>query len=184
MEVDQDHLPAGSKRLVDGLESSLRKLEVVVGVADEHQIDGVLRQLGRELIALDRLDVLDLAVGARLLDVTKKGLRDIDGEHLALVPDLGGKLPREQSGAGADVGDRHAGLELAGGDDLLGVGGDLPAFSFELLEKVLDVRVLEGLVDPGANALFLGADRTQRQQAERHTDDRHREPVFHWMSFR
>jgi len=62
MEVDQDYSASGSKGIMDGLQGALWKLEVVVGVADEHEIDGVLGQLGRELIALDRLDVLDLAI--------------------------------------------------------------------------------------------------------------------------
>src|SRR5262245_28253058 len=42
IKVDQDDLPAGSKGFMDRLHGSLRKLEMVISVADENQIDRVL----------------------------------------------------------------------------------------------------------------------------------------------
>jgi hypothetical protein len=38
MEVDQDDLPSRPKGVMDRLQSSLRKLKVVVGIADENQV--------------------------------------------------------------------------------------------------------------------------------------------------
>src|SRR5713226_6241380 len=89
MEVDQDDLSTGPQRIMDGLQGALRKLEMVVGVADENQIDAVRGQLGRELIALNRLDVLDLVLLAGLLDVSKRGRSNSHGIDFALFPDLG-----------------------------------------------------------------------------------------------
>ena len=45
MKIDQDELPTGSEGVVDGFQSSLRKLEVVVSIANKNQIDRVLRSL-------------------------------------------------------------------------------------------------------------------------------------------
>ena len=47
----QDDLAAGKQSVVDRLQRALRKFKVVVCVADENQIDGVLGELCRELIA-------------------------------------------------------------------------------------------------------------------------------------
>src|SRR6516162_4906929 len=151
MEIDQDDLSRWSKGVIDGLQRSLRKLEMVVRVADENQIDGVPGQLGRKLMALNCLDVLELVFFASFLDVAQKGWGDIHGDDLPLFPDLGSEPTSKQSGAGANVSDYHSRLDLAGGDDFLGVGGNLSAFALELLEKVLEVRVFKRLVDSGPN---------------------------------
>src|SRR4029079_16408334 len=60
VEVDQNESSTWAKGVMDRLERSLRKLEMVVGVADEDEIDGILRQLGRGLVAKDCLNVFDL----------------------------------------------------------------------------------------------------------------------------
>jgi hypothetical protein len=153
VEVDEDNSTSGSQGVMNGLERSLRKLEVMIGVADENEIDGVLGQLGAELVTQHRLDVLDLGVLACLLIVTKEGRGYILGVNLALVSDLGGELSGEQASASANV-----------GDDLLGLGGDLSALPLELLEEVFEIGIFKGLVDSGLDALLLGRGWNQDQK--------------------
>ncbi|HEV3146623.1 MAG TPA: hypothetical protein VGZ47_22235 [Gemmataceae bacterium] len=171
VEVDQDDLASWSKGVVDGLKGALRELEVVVRVANKHKINRVFGQLCRKLIAMNRLDVLDSGVAACLLDVTQKGLGNIDGINLALVPDLDGKLSGEKPGACADISNHHSGLEFTGGDDFLGLGGDLPALPLELADVLLQVWVLEGFVDAGLDAFFLGRGGNDRQKANAKNGD-------------
>ena len=63
-----------------------------------------------------RLDVRDALLGARLDDVLEKLLVDLDRVQLAARPDRARQRQAEDSGAGADVGDQHARLELQRGD--------------------------------------------------------------------
>src|SRR5262245_1392999 len=183
MEVDQDDLPSGSKGVMDGLQGSLRELEVVVRVADEHQVNGILGQFGRELVAQDRLDVRELALPAGLLDVAQKGRGNVHGKDLPLFADGFGELAGERPCSGPNVSDHHPRLELAGGDDVPGVGGNLSALPLELLDELLEVRVLKRLVDPRPNALLLGSRRQQRREANDQDGNKSREEGFHALSF-
>src|SRR5262249_33652848 len=119
-----------------------------------------------ELMAQDRLDVLDLVFLACLVDVLKECGGNIHGDDFSIVPDLRSKHAREQPRSGPHIGDFHPCLEFAGCHDLVAVRGDFAALALKLLEELLEVRILKWLVDSGPNALFLGRNGSKCQQAD------------------
>src|SRR5262249_32202657 len=72
LEIDQYISPTGPERTVDGLHRFGRELEVVIGVADESQVDRVRRQGHGGLGADDADHVLDAFLLARFRDVVDK----------------------------------------------------------------------------------------------------------------
>ena len=158
LEVDHDELATWLQSAVERVQRSERELEVMIGVAHERHVDGVGRQLAGLLGALHQADVLDSLILAGLVDVIQKGLCDVHGVDLALGPHFLGEQPREEPRARADVGNGHAGFELAGLDDLLAFAVDFAALDLELSQESFQVRVLERLVDVRPNALFLGGE--------------------------
>ena len=83
----------------------------------------------------------------------EEGGHDVDDVELALGADGQGQGLEEGPGAGTDVGDDHARLQLEGSDDLVAVGDDLAALALEGIRPGLHGTVGEVLVvDAGANA--------------------------------
>jgi hypothetical protein len=91
----------------------------------------------------------------------QKRKRDLSNHRSRLH--LFGEQTREQAGAGP----RHAGPELAGGDDLLPFRVDLAALDLELADERVEFGVLEGLVDAGPDALLLAADGARAKRRAR-----------------
>lgn len=96
---------------------------------------------------------------AGLLDVFEELRGNVHGVHLPVRPHFLGEEAGEQPRPGPDVGHHHSRLHLAGGCNLCPVGEHLAALALKLLLEPLYVRVLERVVDPGFDTLFLGGDR-------------------------
>ena len=96
--------------------------------------------------------------------------RDFDGIDFPFVAHLGGEQEGKKAGARAHVCDHHAGFDFTGGDDLLAFSKDFPAFGLEDIGEMLYVGILEGVVDPRADAFFLteAAPLAQAQDNQRH----------------
>src|ERR1043165_4859567 len=110
LEVDHHQRSAGPQRAPDRVEHRSRILEVVIGVADENEID---RARLEARIGLRRDDAHDIVQSgrARLLEVAlDEAACDVDRVDAALRPDSGGEKASEKPGAGANVGDRLPGL--------------------------------------------------------------------------
>src|SRR5262249_53907642 len=143
-----------------------RKLEVMVGVTDERQIDGIWPELRAIRRADDADYIREPCFRARLFNVSNKLRGDVDGVDFSLGPDFLCEKASEEACAGADIGHSHPGTEPARGDDLLPPGEDLPAFDFEFANILLDVRIFELLVNAWANALFLGRSKANNSDKE------------------
>ena len=157
--IDQ-HQPAA--RLQGGMQRGQRflgKLEVVIDVAEEDHVDRGRRQFARIDFGEHRLDILDSGVFAGRLDMFEEVRGDVGGIDGPARRDFRGEQPREQPGAGADVGHRHARLEPAGGDDLLAEVEHLAALDLERGDELLRVGVFfVRRVDARIDALLLGPD--------------------------
>ena len=164
MEVDHNDLTAGPQGFVNRSHRLVRKLEVVVGIADKDQIDGFRRQLHGVGGADDADNVFDVCFLAGLLDMLDELGGDVHGVHRSLGAELLGEEVSEQAGPGTDVGHGHLWLELAGRNDFLSLDEDFPALGLERPDEFLHVGVLERLVDARADAFFL----TRSQGNERH----------------
>ena len=156
-EIEQDELSAGTKGLVDGSHGLLGILEMMVGVADEGQIDGVWRQFTGCRSADYASYVFQPRFLGSLLDVLDEFPGDVHSIDPSLGTDLDGKQAGEKARAGTDVGNYHAGLEFAGGHDLLSLPENLPALAVS--DLVCDVRIFILLVDTREDAFLLGMSR-------------------------
>ena len=154
------HEPA--TRFQGGMERGQRflgKLEVVVNVAEEDHIDRGRRQLAGIDFGEHGLDILDSGVFAGGLDMFEEVRGDVGRIDGPARRHLGGEQPREQPGAGPDVGHRHARLQPASGDDLLAEVEDLAALDLERGDELLRIGVLfVRRVDARIDALLLGSE--------------------------
>src|SRR5262249_36823548 len=147
LEIDDNQSATGTQGSVDRSHRLEGIFEMMIGIADEGQIDGFFRQLYRVGLADHADHVFEALFLAGLLDIFDELGGNIHGMPLAPGADLFRKKAREQSGAGADVAHGHAGLELSGSNDVLTFGEDFPALEFKFPDELLDIRILERLVD-------------------------------------
>ena len=142
------------------VQCSLRKLEVVINVADEHQINRIWRKLGRILLADHADDVLHLLLVSGFLDVVHKFLCNVHGINLPRSSDRRRNHSSEEAGSRPDIGHGHSRFQFQCGDDFLAMIKDIPAIRFEALNGFRDIRMLVGLVDAGIHALFLSVEQS------------------------
>jgi hypothetical protein len=179
LEIDHDDLASRAQRPLERGQGLRGKLEVMVGVADEGQVDRVRRQFEGVGLADDTDDVRDPLHLARPVNVLDEGGRDVHGVDLALWTDLRREQAREEAGAGADVRHDHARFEPAGGQDLLPLGVDLAAFNFEGFDEAGDIGGFKGLVDSRANALLLGPEPWRKSEEHRTAQTRKKGHALH-----
>ena len=160
----------GFQRCVHGAQHRLWIFEVMIHIGQKRDID---RRGGNRHI-LWRVDNTG-DVGETLLlhvrhGVVDEGFGDIDGIDLAAGAHCIRKQPREQSGAGTDVSDRHAGLDLRRGDNLVALVEHLAPFFMEGVGPRLERAVEKRLVDAGSDAFVLresGARKTRHANHQR-----------------
>ena len=98
-------------------------------------------------------------------DAVDELIGDVDGVDATLGADGLRKQPRKQPRAGADVGHRHAGRELAGRHQRLSLVVDLAAFFFEAFDPFRDDRLGKRIIDARPQTLVLRCcDATVKQQ--------------------
>ncbi|MCU0873075.1 MAG: hypothetical protein MUE50_12110 [Pirellulaceae bacterium] len=141
LELHDHQPPAGPQGLADRSQTLLGPLEVVIRVADEHQIDRIGGQTRGIVRADDARHVRQVLFPAGALDVLDELLRDIDRVHLARR-DQRREQPREQARPGPDVGHVQSGLQPASRHDLLPLLENLAAFALEVLDRLADVGII------------------------------------------
>jgi hypothetical protein len=141
---------------MDGCHGLERIFEVVIGVADQRNVDGVRGQLDGNRRAQHASHILDLLLPADFFDVLNKLGNDLHGVNLTGRPNGLDQEHGEYPGASANIGHSHAGFELAGRNYLVPVCERLPVVRLEFLDELLNVRILVRLVDPWPDTFFLG----------------------------
>ena len=92
---------------------------MVPDVADENAIDRSVRQQRVVQVGQDRDDVGRVGFAYAPVDVADHVGADVDGVDFALVADKVRQAECEIARAGADVGDRFAGLDVERAQDLM-----------------------------------------------------------------
>ena len=153
--VDNNDATIAAQRLVYGSQCLPRIFKVMVGVGDKGKVDGVSRQPDSNGRVDDARHIHQALFAAGTQDIVDKGAGDIDGIDCAARFDGGCKQAGKQAGAGADIGDSHAGTDLAGSDDGMALVVDFTTAALEGADPLLPVRIDEVTVDARADALFL-----------------------------
>src|SRR5690606_25737908 len=114
--VDENDAPARLERPLDRCHCLEGKLEMMVRVADEGDVDGFRWQLLRVDRREQRVDVSLHRLATGRLNVIEERLRYVDGDHAAILPDRLREEMREQASPRTDVGDGLSRLDLASAD--------------------------------------------------------------------
>ena len=157
MKIDVDNAPAGLQRLRQFPIVRRPVLDMMQNVAEENRIHRAIRQFG---IVGGGEHGFDIRRRILLRDLEQLGI-DIHGV------DFGGvvrETAREIAGAGADIGDDFARLEIERRDDVV---RQLPDIALRIFE---DPRVLLGVMRRVVLVLGLGGSGGQgrQEQAESH----------------
>src|SRR5439155_7549413 len=113
-EFHQYNLASRTEGLEDRMHGSVRKLEVMIGVADKGEVNGVGGQFGGGRRADHAYDLLEILLVTRLDDVIDELFRDVHGVDLAFRADERREKTRKQTGAGSDIDNHHATFDLRG----------------------------------------------------------------------
>ena len=129
---------------------------MVVGVADENQIDGIGSKMSRPLPAQNTLDIGDAFFSRSFFDVIDRLLSNIHRINLAIGSNLAGHETRHEAAPCPDVGDIIADFQPECRYDGVTVLVGGPALPLETLHDRFDVGILEPLVDRRIDdAIFL-----------------------------
>jgi hypothetical protein len=158
LEVDHDQLPTRLQRLRDRLHRGLRELKVMIGIADESEVDGVGRQPHVIIRTEYGRNVARLAGPGTLMNVLKKTWTDVDRIDPSVRTCCVDEPMGVEPGTCANIRNDHARLKLAGLKDCIPRGIDFAAFDFESLQPINDLqaRITKGIIDPGFNGFLLG----------------------------
>ena len=178
LEVDHDETPARLEASVDRGERTLRALEVVVGVADENEVDRLRSEADGVVRAEHRRKVEEAVRLCALLNVFQELGSDIDSVHPAMHPDRLREELAVEARSGADIRDALARPQTTGFKHLRPSREHLATLHLKAADPLVDIEfgVLETRVDPFGNdeCRFL-ADRhpdgvSKQQQAHRQDD--------------
>ena len=141
-------------------------LEVVIHVADEHEIDRVGRQIRCRICTENANDVIESFVARCRDNVLDHLWRDLDGIDPALGSNLRGHQTGQESGPGSNVGNVVAGLEAERGHHGVSCSIDVPVLTLETAFELVDVRVSEPLVDGGVDFGCLRSNNRGKQECQ------------------
>ena len=127
---------------------------MMVGVADEHQVDTVGRQAGATLIVDHAAYVVKPDVPRPLNAGIDEVRRDIDRIDQAARADLARHHHAEKAAAGTDVRHPLTWLQPELTDDIVAPVPDLPAIALEYTAPLSDTGVLVLAIDPWTDVLL------------------------------
>ena len=137
---------------------------MVIGVADECDIDGVFLKLAAGLIAQHSFYVRQPVLFSLRCDVVEHLLVDVNRVELRY---FWSNHLREQSGPGADVSDNHRRSQFASVDNIFPHVEYFTTFAFKSFNKrrkILVGKIVEFVVDAWLDAILLRGQ-SRRQQA-------------------
>ncbi|MBP1690223.1 MAG: hypothetical protein H6Q34_796 [Deltaproteobacteria bacterium] len=137
--IDDRYAPARLQRVAESPQIREPMVEMVVGVDDQHQVEGVRREPRIVERCQDRNDARGpflLGAGAQVRDEIGLG---VDREDDARRADNGIEIAAEIAGAGAEIGDPHAGSESERRDQLARLLPGVARWIVEDAAPVLDV---------------------------------------------
>ena len=162
-EVDHHQFAARPERGVDAAQHILWILEVMIGVADEHQIDAVRWQLHAVLIIDNADDVVQAMVPGTLHAGVDEVACDIDRIDQAARPDFAGHQGGKEAGARADIGDAVARLQAQMTDDVDAAVPHLATVALEHAAPLGDVGIFIMAINAGIDIL-LGDQRCRHER--------------------
>lgn len=118
---EQDEAAGGFEGAVEGGEHSLRVGEFMVDVDHEGEVDLGVGEAGVGGEAEDGRDVGEMGAAGVGGELVEHHLLDVDGVDLTGGADAAGHAEGHVAGAGADVGDGHAGFKMQGVDGFVGL---------------------------------------------------------------
>ena len=125
--VEDRHPAAGAHRRGEVVEEAEGLGDLVVHVDQQREVHGARRQAGVMRLAEDQGDVVEAFAGDTLAEAVEVFALDVLGDDLAVGADAPRQAPDVVAGAGADVGDRHAGADAEQVHDLGRFAGALAA---------------------------------------------------------